>query len=466
MLKRIHKVYFIGIGGIGMSALARYFKAKGCDVCGYDRTETILTRSLCAEGIPVHYTDNISVIPLSYKDVKDEVLVVYTPAVPSSHDEMNWFRDHGYLMMKRSEVLGMISNAKKTIAVSGTHGKTSVSTMIAHLLTATGVGCDAFLGGISKNYRTNLLLADDSEYVVAEADEYDRSFLRLHPYIAVVTAMDADHLDIYGTHEQMNEAFRQFVSQIKPGGILVAKYGLDLDPSNGVKKVSYSLDNPHADYYAESIHVEAGRYAANIHTPAGMLENVHIGVPGLVNVENSIAAIAVADLTGAAPDRIKAAIASFEGVQRRFDYRIRTDDVIYIDDYAHHPEELRFTIESVRDLYPDKRITGIFQPHLYSRTRDFVDGFAQSLSLLDELILLDIYPAREEPIEGVSSQIIFDKVTIKNKCMCKKGEVVNILNNRQPELLLTMGAGDIDTLVAPIEEMLKPRSAGITNNKQ
>ncbi len=457
MFNQIHQVYFIGIGGIGMSALARYFKAKGCEVCGYDRTETNLTRALCSEGIAVHYTDDTNTIPLSYKAIKDRVLVIYTPAVPASHSEMIWFKNRNYLMMKRSEALGMISQSKKTIAIAGTHGKTSVSTMSAHLLTAAGIGCDAFLGGISKNYQTNLLLSHNSRYLVAEADEYDRSFLRLHPYIAVVTAMDADHLDIYGTHAQLKEAFAQFVSQITPGGVLVMKHGLKLATSEGIRVFTYSLDNRDASYYAEDIGINNGRYSATIHTPYGILKDVQIGVPGLVNVENSIAAIAVACLTGAEPEKIKTGVAAFEGVQRRFDYRIRTNDIVYIDDYAHHPEELRFTIESVRKLYPGRRITGIFQPHLYSRTRDFAGEFAQSLSLLDSLILLDIYPAREEPIEGVSSKIIFDNVTIEDKCLCTKSEVINTLNNVKIDVLLTLGAGDIDTLVVPIEKMLKSK---------
>ena len=457
MFNQIHQVYFIGIGGIGMSALARYFKAKGCEVCGYDRTETTLTRKLAAEGIIVHYSDNIDSIPITFKIVKDRVLVVYTPAVPDSHTEMQWFRNRNYLMMKRSEVLGLITKSKKTIAVAGTHGKTSVSTMTAHLLTAAGVGCDAFLGGISKNYNSNLLLSANSRYMVAEADEYDRSFLWLHPYIAVVTATDADHLEIYGTHDALKEAFAQFVSQITPGGTLIAKFGLNINLPDDVRMFTYSLDNREADFHARDIHMEGGRYMFTLHTPYGTIENVITGVPGLVNVENSIAAIAAVSLAGADMEKIKAGMASFEGVQRRFDYRIRTDEMVYIDDYAHHPEELRYTIESLRNLYPDRQITGIFQPHLFTRTRDFADEFAQSLSLLDSLILLDIYPAREEPIEGVSSKIIFNKVTISDKQLCAKGDVINILNKRKSGIYLTLGAGDIDTLVVPIEELLKSK---------
>ena len=454
MLNQITKIYFIGIGGIGMSALARYFKAKGCEVCGYDRNETALTRNLVSEGIAVHFTDDVSAIPQSYKTDKDSVLVVYTPAIPASHSELQWFRSNDYLMMKRSEVLGLISKTKETIAVAGTHGKTSVSTMIAHLLTAADVGCDAFLGGISKNYKSNLLLFEGSRYVVAEADEYDRSFLRLYPHIAVVTAMDADHLDIYGTHGAMKEAFAQFASQITHSGMLLIKHGLSLQVSDDVHVFTYSLDNCEADFYAENIRMEGDRYLFTLHTPRGTIHDVHPGVPGLVNVENGVAASAVACLLNADSEKIKAGIASFEGINRRFDFRVRTDNVVYIDDYAHHPEELRFAIESVRQLYPNRHITGIFQPHLFTRTRDFADGFAESLSMLDSLILLNIYPAREEPIEGVTSRIIFDKVIIDDKILCPKSDVVNILKNRKIDVLLTLGAGDIDTLVNNIEKLL------------
>jgi len=464
MFNQITKIYFIGIGGIGMSALARYFKAKSCEVCGYDRTETTLTQTLCDEGIAIHYSDDVDAIPQSYKDDKDGVLVVYTPAVPASHSEMQWFRERDYLMMKRSEVLGKISKSKKTIAVAGTHGKTSVSTMIAHLLTDAGIGCDAFLGGISKNYKSNLLLDENSRYMVAEADEYDRSFLRLYPTIAVVTAMDADHLDIYGTHDALKEAFEQFVSQISPGGTLIMKHGLSLPVSENVRTFTYSLDNQDADFHAVNIRKDGDRYLFTLQTPFEALENVHIGIPGLVNVENGVAAMAVACLTDADSKKIKSGMASFRGILRRFDERVRSNDIVYIDDYAHHPEELRFTIESVRQLYPGRHITAIFQPHLYTRTRDFADMFAKSLSLLDSLILLDIYPAREEPIEGVTSEMIFEKLTISHKCLCTKKEVINILIHRKTDVLLTLGAGDIDTLVVPIEKMLKKKLESIIVN--
>ncbi|MDR1156006.1 MAG: UDP-N-acetylmuramate--L-alanine ligase [Bacteroidales bacterium] len=457
MFNQTSHVYLIGIGGIGMSALARYFKAEGCEVCGYDRTETALTRTLVAEGIAVHHTDDVNAIPQSYKKVKFRVLVVYTPAVPASNSEMQWFRARNYRMVKRSRILGSIVRGKKNIAIAGTHGKTSISTLAAHLLTAAGVGCDAFLGGISKNYNSNLLLAKRSAYVVVEADEYDRSFLRLHPCIAVVTAMDADHLDIYRTHVALKKAFAQFVSQITPGGLLIIKHGLTLPVSGSVRTFTYSLLDHDADFYVENMRMDDDRYLFSLRTPCGLIENIRMGVPGLVNVENGIAAIAVSCFAGVDAEKIRAGMSSFEGVQRRFDERICTDEAVYINDYAHHPEELRFTIESVRALYPDRRITGVFQPHLYSRTRDLADEFAQSLSLLDTLILLDIYPAREEPIEGVTSKMIFDKVTIADKRLCAKDEVINILNNRKPGVLLTLGAGDIDSLAEPIEKMLKSK---------
>jgi UDP-N-acetylmuramate--alanine ligase len=460
----MQKVYFIGIGGIGMSALARYFNAGSCEVCGYDRTETPLTRALCSEGISVHYEDNIELVRESFKTGKEDVLVVYTPAVPEDHSELRWFRQHGYNLKKRSQVLGMISESKKTIAVAGTHGKTSVSTMTAHLLTFAGISCDAFLGGISKNYHTNLLLAQDSRFLVAEADEYDRSFLQLHPCIAVVTATDADHLDIYGTHTRLKEAFGQFVSRIAPGGILIVKHGLQFETKD-ITVFSYSLDNSSADFFAGNISTEGGYYTVTVHTPCGEIENLRIGVPGLVNVENSVAAIAAAMLSGVQAGKIREAMAAFEGVQRRFDYRIKNENIVYIDDYAHHPEELRFTIESVRELYPGKRITGIFQPHLYTRTRDFAGTFAESLGLLDALILLDIYPAREKPIDGVDSNMILNKVNIADKCVCTKEKLLSVLKGRDVEVLLTLGAGDIDTLVQPIEDMLKEKQLTIKSRQ-
>ncbi|MDR1673148.1 MAG: UDP-N-acetylmuramate--L-alanine ligase [Bacteroidales bacterium] len=448
------KVYFIGIGGIGMSALARYFKAKGYDVQGYDRTETALTHTLVDEGIAVHYTDSTDAIPPSYKENKENVLVIYTPAVPAFHSEMSWFRRNEYRMMKRSQVLGMISEAKKTIAVAGTHGKTSVSAMTSFLLTETGIGCDAFLGGISRNYQTNLLLCPDSPYTVAEADEYDRSFLWLHPYIAVVTAMDADHLDIYGTHKELKKAFGQFVSQITADGCLIVKYGLDVAVPADVRKYTYALDNPQADFYARNIRCHDGMYHAELCCPEGVVP-FRANILGRVNMENSVAAMATSCVAGASMPDLAHFMEAFAGVQRRFDYRVKRNDRVYIDDYGHHPEELRYTIQSVRELYPEKQITGIFQPHLYTRTRDFAEGFAQSLSMLDKLILLDIYPAREEPIPGISSQIIFDRVTIPHKQMCRMEDVIGILSANPPEVLLTMGAGDIDTLVAPVENLLK-----------
>ena len=448
-----------------MSALARYFKAKGCDVCGFDRTETPLTKNLVAEGIGVHYNDDAGAIPQSFKDNKNDTLVVYTPAIPVSNSELQWFKNQNYLMMKRSEALGLISKSKHTIAVAGTHGKTSVSTMVAHLVTATGIGCDAFLGGISKNYNSNLLLAEGSRYVVAEADEYDRSFLRLHPHIALVTSMDADHLDIYGTHNALKEAFEQFASQITCGGTLIIKYGLTLPVRDDVRVFTYSLNDANADFHAKNIRMEKdGRYLFTLQTPNETIENVHTLAPGLLNVENGIAAMAATIVAGGKfsdceqtekieTEKIKDGLASFEGILRRFDFRIRKENIVYIDDYAHHPEELRFAIKSVRELYPGKHITGIFQPHLYTRTRDFAGDFAQSLDLLDSILLLDIYPAREEPIEGITSEIIFKKITVDDKILCKKSDVINILKNKKLEVLLTLGAGDIDTLVAKIEQI-------------
>jgi len=452
----IQKVYFIGIGGIGMSALARYFNAKGFDVCGYDRTETALTQNLVLEGINVHYNDDVDAIPLSYKSGKKNILVVYTPAVPQSHNELQWFISQNYLVMKRSEVLGLVSKNKATIAVAGTHGKTSVSSMLAHLLTTAGIGCDAFLGGISKNYKTNLLLSQGSKYLVAEADEYDRSFLHLHPHLALITSMDADHLDVYGTHDDLKAEFAKFISQITPGGILLIKHGLPHETPNRVHTFTYSLNDRHADFHAENLRLEEdGRYMFTFCAPHKTIHDVHTQAPGLLNVENAVAAMAVAIMAGADAKKIIEAMASFKGVQRRFDFKIQKKNFVYIDDYAHHPEELKYAISSVRELFPGKHITGVFQPHLYTRTRDFAEEFAKSLDLLDALIMLDIYPAREIPIEEVTSKIIFEKVNIENKILCKKTDVVNELKNRKMDVLITLGAGDIDTLVERIEKKFK-----------
>jgi UDP-N-acetylmuramate--alanine ligase len=452
-LNNIRNIYFLGIGGIGMSALARYFNAQGKKVAGYDRTSTHLTRLLEHEGMTIHYSDDMNSVPGEFRD-KENTLVVFTPAVPSDHKEFTFFRDNGFTIKKRAEVLGLISKTKDVIAISGTHGKTTTSTMTAHLLKQSHLDCSAFLGGISQNYQSNLLLSSSSNWVVAEADEYDRSFLHLHPKQAVVTAMDADHLDIYGTHEEVKKAFWQFISQIRDGGALVIKNGLSVGKPGKIDVFTYELSGK-ADFCVEKIAVKDGLYVFDLNTPFGKLTDLKLGFPGLLNVENSIAAIAMALIAGVKNEEIYSAIQSFKGVQRRFDFHIKHQDFMMIDDYGHHPEELRYTIQSVKDLYPGKKVLGIFQPHLYSRTQDFAAEFAGSLDLLDNAILLDIYPARELPIPGVTSAIILDKMRNKNKMICTKQELLSVVNNmtERPDIVLTMGAGDIDTYLSSLKEL-------------
>jgi UDP-N-acetylmuramate--alanine ligase len=453
-LEQIHSVYFVGIGGIGMSALARYFLSLNKAVAGYDRTETNLTKELIDEGAIIHYSDDIQLIPHRFRNIEG-TLVVFTPAVSPDHTELCWFYNQGFEIKKRAEVLGIISRSKDALAVAGTHGKTTTSTMLAHILKNSDIDCNAFLGGISLNYNNNLLLSKKSKYVVIEADEYDRSFLQLNPKAAIVTSMDPDHLDIYGTYDEYRKAFWQFISQIYPGGFLVIKKGLNPGKiSADVKCFTYSLYDI-ADFYPRNIAIREGCYHFDVVTPTVIIENIKLGFPGLLNVENSVAAIAMATLLNASQASIQKALESFKGVKRRFEYHIKTETLVFIDDYGHHPEELRFTIESVKEMFPGKKVTGIFQPHLYSRTRDLADEFAQSLSLLDELILLDIYPAREEPIPGVSSEIIFQKVAITKKHLCQKNDLIKFIGSQPlPEVLITMGAGDIDNYVEPIKNIL------------
>ncbi|CAN5403932.1 UDP-N-acetylmuramate--L-alanine ligase [soil metagenome] len=456
--ENLKSVYFIGIGGIGMSAIARYFHAHGKTVAGYDKTPTQLTDELILEGIEVHFEDN----PVAVKNRKLEIencLVVYTPAVPKDHKELNYFLSNGFTVLKRSQVLGLITQNHFTIAVAGTHGKTTTSSMIAHILRSSGINCTAFLGGISKNYDSNLLLPAEPNkpsVVVVEADEYDRSFLTLHPDIAVITSMDADHLDIYGDKNYMEDSYRLFAQQVKENGVLISRSGLPVGKTKSRQR-QYSLSGP-ADYAASSIEIKNHQYYFNWVSSNGSIENLATLMPGRHNVENIIAAISVAKELKIADEKIFTAVHSYAGVKRRFEYQVKTENTVFIDDYAHHPEELRACISSVRELYPDKKITGIFQPHLFTRTRDFVDGFAKSLSLLDELILLDIYPARELPIPGVTSELILGKVSIPNKTLCRKTDVMGEMNAKKIEVLLTLGAGDIDQLVEPIKKLLIQRS--------
>ncbi len=449
--------YFLGVGGIGMSALARFFNHYQKKVIGYDKTESALVRQLVDENIECHFDENIeSLASLLVNYKKEDVLVVYTPAVPVENLEYQYFKTNGYFISKRSQVLGEISDQFKTIAIAGTHGKTTTTTIVTHLLKSAGFNCFSFMGGISKNYNTNLLLGDVNDkdaYFVVEADEYDRSFLTLHPQIALITSVDADHLDIYGDENHVKDGYTLFSKQVKENGVLIVKKNVDNDLTLTAKRLIYSL-NLDTEYCAQSITVENAQFFYDIKSPIESISNVTLGLPGLHNVENSIAAVAIAQQLGIKGDVIKDALRSFSGVKRRFDYRIKTEKVVYIDDYAHHPEELKATINSVKKLYPTKKITGIFQPHLFSRTKDFADDFALSLDLLDECILLDIYPAREKPIEGITSGWLLSKMTLKNKKVLSKQDVIGELKINRPEVLLTMGAGDIDTLISPLEVFL------------
>jgi UDP-N-acetylmuramate--alanine ligase len=445
-------IYFIGIGGIGMSAIARYYNTKGFKVSGYDKTPSELTHALEAEGMEIHYEDNTDFVP---KNV-EETLVVYTPAIPHDMGELVYVQQNGYRVVKRSRMLGEISEGQRCLAVAGTHGKTTTSTLLAHIFQHSGEGCSAFLGGISKNYDTNLLVSEN-DVIVAEADEFDRSFLQLHPEIAVITSMDADHLDIYGDSARINEAFKAFASQVS--GTVITKYGLDINASDTQAKVlRYSYDDPRADFHASEISVdECGYFTFTLNTPDGKIEGCKVGIPGWINVENGIAAAAIALTYGIEPEKIKAALEAFQGVRRRFDIHLNTPECSYIDDYAHHPKEIAAAISSMRNIFPGRKLTAVFQPHLYTRTRDFADEFAESLSMVDKLILLDIYPAREEPIPGVTSEIIFRNVTAPQKVLITKEELMDYLEGEQIELLVTFGAGNIDRYISPITQMLKER---------
>ena len=445
-------VYFIGIGGIGMSAIARYFKFKGYEVSGYDRTPSELTAKLESEGIGVHYEDNVGFIP---KDV-EETLVIYTPAIPAELSELRYVFDNGYRVVKRSKALGEITAGQTCLAVAGTHGKTTTSTLVAHIITEGGHGCSAFLGGISKNYGTNLLMSH-TPTVVAEADEFDRSFLQLHPAIAAITAMDADHLDIYGDLAHVQEAFREFASQVSE--TLILKYGCPVsDDQTPARIYTYHFDDQRADIHSTNLRLDGtGHYTYDLVYPGGILTDIRVGTLGWLNVENSIAAAAICLCYGIDAQKIRHAIGTFEGAQRRLDEHINTPTLTYIDDYAHHPAELASAISSIRGIFPGRKITGVFQPHLYTRTRDFADEFAEALSALDKLILLDIYPAREEPIPGVSSEIIFNAVTAPEKVLLKREELMDYLKDEKLDVLVTFGAGNIDRFIEPIRQMLQER---------
>ncbi len=447
-VREINRVYFIGIGGIGMSALARFFREQGTVVTGYDKTETELTIQLGKEGMGIHYTDDVMLLD------KDTQLVVYTPAIPKDHKELNWYRDNNYPVYKRSDVLQWITEAMHAITVAGTHGKTTISTMIAYLLRETSYGCNAFLGGISVNYERNYW-SSKNDTAVVEADEYDRSFLKLRPDIAVLTSIDADHLDIYGTVEELEAAFIQYTKNIKPGGTLLVKHGLHRQNElKATNTLTYSLQNDAADAFAYDIMQKDGGYVFNIKGKDWEIEKVHLQVGGMHNVENAVAAIAVTQLVGIDGELVKQKLAGFRGVKRRFEYVVKTDKMVYIDDYAHHPEELSALIRSAKHLFPNRRNVVCFQPHLFSRTRDLADGFANSLDMADEVILLDIYPARELPMEGITSKTIADKMTNPAHTILSKEGFLDYVRVAPLDMLITAGAGDIDKLVAPIKDIL------------
>lgn len=451
---QLKAVYFIGAGGIGMSALVRYFLSKGKKVGGYDRTPSELTEKLIEEGAQIHYEESVELIAPDFLDA-ESTLIVFTPAIPDNHAELQYFRSHGFTIQKRAQVLGMLTRSGKGLCAAGTHGKTTTSSMAAHLLHQSHVGCDAFLGGISKNYGTNLLLSDTSEYVVIEADEFDRSFHWLTPYATVITATDADHLDIYGTEEAYLESFNHYTSLIQPGGALIMRKDIKLQPRLQEGVTCYTYSREEGDFHAENVRIGDGEIYFDFVSPFGNIQDIQLGVPVAINIENGIAAMALAQLSGVTNDEIKAGMASFRGVDRRFDFKIKNEKVVYLSDYAHHPEEIKQSILSMRALYADKKLTGVFQPHLYTRTRDFYQEFADSLSLLDEVILTDIYPARELPIEGVSSQLIYDHLRPNiEKTLCKKEEVMDVLKNKHIEVLMTLGAGDIENYAAQICEIL------------
>lgn len=456
-IETMQSVYFLGAGGIGMSALIRYFLSHGKRVAGYDRTPSELTARLVEEGAVIHYEEDVNQIPEWCRDAAT-TLIVYTPAIPNEHAELNYFRTNGFEIHKRAQALGIITRRSKALCVAGTHGKTTTSTMAAHLLQQSHVGCTAFLGGISKNYGTNLLLSQESPYTVIEADEFDRSFHWLSPYMSVITATDPDHLDIYGTWEAYLESFRHYTTLIQPGGVLILHEGLALKPDvqPGVKVYTYSRN--HGDFHAENIRIGGGEIFMDFVAPDTRICDVQLGVPVSINIDNGVAAMALAHLNGVTDEEIKRGMANFRGVDRRFDFKLKTDRIVFISDYAHHPAEIAQSVRSIRELYQDKKITAVFQPHLYTRTRDFYREFADSLSLLDEVILTDIYPAREEPIPGVSSRLIYDQLRPGiEKCLCRKEDVPALLETKNIEVLIVLGAGDMDNYALQITRLLEQR---------
>ena len=456
-LKDIKAVYFVGAGGIGMSALARYFMSRGLVVAGYDKTPSALTHQLEKEGMVIHYDENTDEIPHACRD-KASCLVIYTPAIPATHKELCYFRENGFEIQKRAQVLGTLTRTHKGLCVAGTHGKTTTSTMCAHIMHQSHVDCNAFLGGISKNYGTNYILSDHSDYVVIEADEFDRSFHWLRPWMSVITSTDPDHLDIYGTKEAYLESFRQYTELIQPGGTLIIHTNLEMKAhvQEGVKTYTYSRDA--GDFHAENIIIENGEITFDFISPVECIKKVKLGQPVPVNIENSVAAMAMAQLNGCTAEELKYGMETYHGVDRRFDFKIKNDRHVFLSDYAHHPKEILQSARSLKELYKNRKITAIFQPHLYSRTRDFYKDFADALSNFDEVILTEIYPARELPIEGVTSKLIYDnlKPDVENS-MIKKDDVLNLVKNRDFDVLITLGAGDLDNFVPQITQIIEEK---------
>ncbi len=448
-------VYFVGIGGIGMSAIARYFLNLGLTVGGYDKTPSPLTHALEKEGALIHYEDNVNLIPQICKD-KAECLVIYTPAIPATHTEMKFFRDNGFEIQKRAQVLGTLTRSLKGLCVAGTHGKTTTSSMAAHLLHQSHVDCNAFLGGITKNYGTNYILSKQSPFVVIEADEFDRSFHWLTPWATIITSTDADHLDIYGTEEAYLESFRKYTSLILPNGYLILHTGLKMQPNTQKSVTTFTYSTDSGDFHAENIKIGNGRITFDFVSPLGNIRDIELGVPVKVNIDNGIGAMALAQIAGVAEEEIRRGMLSFEGVDRRFDFRIKRDDMVYLSDYAHHPEEIRQSLASIKQLYEGRHIRVIFQPHLYTRTRDFYMEFANALSQLDDVVVTDIYPAREEPIPGVTSDLIYDNLAKNvNKQKCSKDEILDIVRKKDFDVLITLGAGDIEDLSGEIAKILE-----------
>lgn len=456
-IKDIKAVYFVGAGGIGMSAIARYFIHRGIVVAGYDKTPSNLTKQLEKEGMLIHYTEDVTEIPHACKDPKT-CLVIYTPAIPAEHKELIFFRESGFEIQKRAQVLGTLTRTHKGLCVAGTHGKTTTSTMCAHIMHQSSVDCNAFLGGISKNYGTNYILSDSSDYVVIEADEFDRSFHWLRPWMSVITATDPDHLDIYGTKEAYLESFRHYTELIQPGGALIIHTGLEMKPNvqEGVKVYEYSLDK--GDFHAENIKIDNGNITFDFISPIECVKNVELGNPVPINIVNGVAAMAMAQLNGCSAEELRYGMATYRGVDRRFDFAIKNDRHVLISDYAHHPKEIFQSAKSIKQLYSNRKITAIFQPHLYTRTRDFYKDFADALSQLDEVILCDIYPAREQPIPGVTSKLIYDNLAEGvEKSMVKTDEVLNLVKSRDFDVLVILGAGDLDNQVPKIAKILESK---------